>query len=417
MGTIAQVYRPETFLDREAPSLKIQKNPPTPELPVDFKQVVKPSVELNKEDKDTLWERVKVAISSFLEKIVQTVREIASFLAYSVNGGVANLQALCKFGGSAVKFFKGTTGVSEGVDKLGTALGVVDSVLNWGDLVVDLKSWIVPSVDPHDGQKKMFWRHHDVSRLKIASRIFGTLQKIMSSLGSIMDLGLSKLGGIGAAIGQFSPFRIIKDALAIISGSLSIADDGIKSYNYRIEGKIEALKLKKWELKNRLNEFIQMTDQEKAEKVAKKFADQPAGEVNADSYITKLKNKYLEIRSSLTELGAKSKKENAPLAERKWEMTKASYESGEIASLEISKKCTDKIEEKETKIEANKTTKRKTWLNIAFQAVKTAALVLGLAALFAGLVSNPIMLGVVAAAWLVTGVVGFVKMYYSYKHQ
>lgn len=376
-------------------------------------------------------DKIKALFKKIIDGFVHTIRHVVGFFAHSV-GTHDNLQSIAKFGKSTVAFFKyAFKAQTEGLENLRSQLGIVDSFLDVPDFLVDLKDWIIKK--NHDGQEKLFFRHTGVTKWKIISKIVGTFSKGIGFVNFFIDVGLIKLGRISAYLNtipffgvilQFSPLRVIKDSLSIISALFGVADHGVLLRRAQKAAKIPEQKMKKWKIRENLREFLSLSPADKQAKLEQKYKktnykDMPPEEKEAE-YIKSLKGKYIKVREILKGLGSVPKKELkkdevALDPETKWQKTVESIT--EVNAKDLVTKYKDKLDLHTKTFSERKIVQKKNWLAIAFNVFKISAITIGLVGLFAAAGSNLIFLATLATAWFITSSIGIARLYYGFKHQ
>lgn len=364
------------------------------------------------------------------EGFSNSIRNGVSFLAFTASQMIG-VQSLCKLGNSAISFAKYVfSAQTEGFNNLREQLDTVDSALNVADFVASAKRWVVPEVDHTDGRKKFFWRHKEVTKWKIIGHAIGTVSKILGVAKFLMDVGLVKLGHLSEAIGtipffsklaEFSPLKLFKDTLTIVYSTLYIVDTGLGLKKLNAKGKIVETKLAKWQIKNQLLDYCTKPSDQKSMKLTEVFKKESVPEKERETvYFSRLFDKYLSCRLELQKLGVKPRKENPLRGEDtpadKWNATKTHYQDGDLKVVNTIK-CQKKVGEKQIALNKNKVSKTDSWLSTAFNVAKIAALVIGIAGIFAGAYVMPAFLAIIATAWLVVSAIGMGRLYYGFKYK
>lgn len=386
--------------------------------------------------------RIKNCFKNAKDNLVAGVQHVGEFLDHAV-GSAENVQSICKFGKSTIGFIKYALKThSEGFNNLREDLDVADGVLDFVDFFRDASDYAAMKPDKQDNNvRKHFWNHKGISTSKILSRAFGTTSRVLGVYKYVLELGLVNLGHVSASLNtiplfnvilQFSPLRVVKDSLSIISASFGLVDQSKALHKHRkwkngSEGKIAELKLEKWKVKESLLEFLALnSDEARAAELEKLF---PQNAPNAEDYLASLRNKYLSARFSLARLGVVPrlrgddqvpKIENNPTMfarEIKWGILRDRYETTDV---DVNRgACQAKIKNNVQKFTKNWVEQVKNWMGIAFNIVKIAAMVLGLAGIFvAASISGSLpYIVAVSAAWFITSAIGMGRMYYNFKHQ
>lgn len=376
----------------------------------------------NCEKKEPLHLKIKNCFEKAIKEFVSAIRHAIEFLAHAV-ATHDNIQSLCKFGKSTISFFKyAFKAESEGFNNLKNELEVVDSAIDVADFIVDIKDWFVPKEDPKDGQKKMFFNHEGVTKWKILSKAFGTASKGLGAFKFLLDVGIIKLARFSAylntipffrVIMQFSPLRVVKDSIAMVSASLAIVDHSIGVHRKQPDIDKADLRLRKWEAKQSLLKYTAANEADRKAILAKALKGENVAEnEQEESYYKKLEIAYVNARNGLQKLGVES---NRALPEAKWTEVKTNYQNGDLAALE--KKCSEKVADKAKNLSNKKVLQNKDWLAIAFQAFKVAAIIIGLVGVFASLYGAAAFLLILGAAWFVTSSIGMARLYYGFKHR
>lgn len=385
---------------------------------------------------DTCCDKIKRCFKAAIDHFVDAMKHVTEFFAHAVATN-DNIQSLCKFGKSTIAFFKyAFKAETQGFNNLQAELNIVDSALDVPDFIVDLKDWIIPKEDPADGKKKMFWNHKGITKWKIISKAVGTLSKGLGTFKFFFEIGLIKLARLSAflntipffrVLGEFSPLRLVKDSLSAISASLAVVDHGIGIHKkrkwMREEGNVVDLKLNKWKAKDKLRQYLIASDEQKQAILNEALKGQNVPvEEREQRYLQTLEDRYVRIRNDLIGRGVQPSRrnegENVLAPAEKWEVVKVRYEDGNLKA-DNAKKCDAKMVQNATKLRDNgRVGQTKDWLGIAFQAVKVAAIIIGLVGLFVSALSGfvPFII-ILSTAWFVTSSVGMARVYYGFKHR
>lgn len=373
------------------------------------------------------------------DKIKEVFKKVIEFLAYAVTTS-ENVQSVCKFGKSFIGFakfaFKAQTA---GFNNLREQFELVDGALDIADFLVDIKDWFVPKKDSNDSdQLKMFWNHKGMTKWKIVSKAVGTVSKTLGVVKFLMEVGLLKLGQISAYLNtipffhvvlQFSPLRVVKDSLTVISASLDVVHQGISVHAKRHDAHILDCKIDKWNAKEKLRSYLALTEEGKRislERVLGNVAE-PERELQ---YLNNLKSDYLRARVDLNARGITPRarpQENAPAVilrenlfenrEVKWEALKLRYQDGALAAVNVTK-YQEKSAEKITKLNNNHISQNKNYLAIVFQVAKIAAIVIGLVGVFASAIAGTVpFIIALSTAWFITSTLGMARLAYNFRYQ
>lgn len=374
------------------------------------------------EKRKGLCDKITHSFNTAIKEFVHALKHIAEFMAHSVTTHT-NMQAFCKFIKSTIAFFKyAFKAESTGFNNLRTQLDIVDGFLDVPEFIVDAREWLGLKKDHADNNReKAYWNQKGITKWKIISKAVGTVAKAMGTVNFFMTVGL--FGRLSATLNtipffnvvlQFSPWKVGKDFLTIISSSLGIVDHGIGLHRKDHQRKIIEFKQQKWQVKNALREFVALTDEEKLARVNAAEAPNPVAKI--ENYIEGLKKKYLSARQTLQNLGAKPRKENQPLSpDAKWVDFRAKYQNRDEQEIT---KCSNKISEKGQNLKDNRISKNKDWFAIAFNVAKIVSIMIGLVGVFFASISGlaPFLV-TVAVAWFITSSVGMSRVYYGFKHK
>lgn len=352
-------------------------------------------------------------------------KHVIEFFAHAV-GTHDNIQSICKFGKSAISFAKYAIGESEGFNNLKAELEVVDAAVDVADLFVKVKELVVPTVDI-DNEKRILFKQKGVTKWKILSKAFGTVSTGMGAVKFFMDVGILKFARLSAYLDtipvfkvvlQFSPFRVVKDSVTILSASLAIVDHSIGVKKHIKASLPLKLRLEKWKAKDELRTYLTSNQADKEKILRKQLTPQEFRDKTVQDreriYKEKLEMKYLSAKKDLEVLNIKPK--NLELSPgQKWEVVKGNYENPELR--EANKvKWDNKLLEKSKNFSNKIVSRNKEWLGIAFQVTKVAAVIIGLLGVFASLYTVVPFLVVLTTMWFVVSSIGMARLYYGFKH-
>lgn len=355
---------------------------------------------------------IKCVVVEAFKHLHAAFKHAAAFLAHSVSTS-ENVQSICKFGKSFIPFFKyAFSAETEGFNNLSKQFAIVDSTLEVAEFVTAVKDLFVPfadkkdkSIDHPEGKKKTLLFHKDVSKWKKIGKCFGAASKVVGVFKFLLDIGILKLAQVSAylntipvfkVIGEYSPLKLVKDTLTVISASFGIADHGVGIKEAQANKRLAALKARKWQVKENL------------------LKDVSAGTLTQQRN-DDLKTQYVAIKIALASLDKSVKAENKD-ANRKWAVTVARYnEQGRLGVHETH--CKNKVGAKMDEVKKQKSALVSNWLGIAFNVAKIAAVAMGLTALFVLALSGPVFALVLGSAWLVTSSIGMCRLYYGFRQK
>lgn len=334
---------------------------------------------------------------AFFTRVWAVIQEIFGFLAHAFSSH-NNMQAAAKLGKSVIGLSGALGHQTVGFNNLNQQLNIVDSAIDFVDVFVEAKDWLVPKEDPFDKKDKFFLKHEGVTKWKIISKSFGFVAKALGAFKFLVDVGLLEL-----AKAALLPFRVVKDIIASISAAFAVADHGVELHKQK-------LKHNKWIVKNDLRDFLSKTPEEKQAKLEEVFKGQ---EVPVDGrenrYLEQLKGSYLSAREALIKFGVRLKA-GAVQPERKWQVVNERYNNVDAMEANADK-CEKKLSDK-------KVLQTKNWLAIAFNVVKIAAIAIGLVGALVSAIGGTIpFLLTLAVGWFLTSSVGMARVYYHYKHK
>lgn len=351
--------------------------------------------------------KIKEVFLRVIQYVVDALKHTVAFLAHAVTT-TENFQSICKFGKSLIEFFKYAFSIhNQGFGNLRNTLATGCDALDLAEFAIGTKEMFVGEKGVN-GQRKYLWNDPEVSKWKLISKITGYAAKVLNVVQFLMNHGLLKLAQFSAfinsvpvlkVIADFSPLRLVKDTLGLISSSFGIADQAIgldKSYQNK---ELQTLKLHKWEVKNALYTYLTETPEENID----------------NAKIDVLRNNYIVHRLAIEALKpADVAHIPQDLIEHKWDATVATYTDRQIINLNRVH-CQTKIADKNANIDKNKVAITSGWLGVAFNVVKIVAIALGLAAVFALALSGPLFVAALTGLWLVTSTIGVVRLYYGFR--